>query len=564
MLAVVTLLVLLSGVFTQAWAETSDSDAGPAIGHTANPNAIDSSDRQETPNSISEAVSGKLDEEEKEPESADISESGDGPDRPADELSTASGGVGEVAESATAPPETMPDGVAVSAATPDAEAAVENSTDKRDSTAKEEVQEAEGASATGDATALREAGSSPAIPTANPEPTTTGSAVTAETVAPDPTSAPKSFTTDADRTARSIADVPVTTAEADEPRGFEALFTWVQRTFFNRTPTVSFDPASLIRHADGSITGAVIGHDADGDVLAYSAAQPVTGGSVTMEENGSFTFIPTTGVADGADIRFAATVSDHSDVNGWHIHGLLGLLVAGYGSTASTTVSLGMSTSSSAGGRYGWGTPRETRFTSLQSLSSSGWKIYNSVGHNGWGRRTPAAISFVDGTMVITGDAAGNTGGLAWTGGQRYGAWEIRAQIPRGAADYHAVALLWPDAENWPVGGEIDFVEILGDSTRQTVSHFLHYSAQNRTESAATRVNATQWHNYAVSWTPQAITVYVDGAPTWQTTNTSHFPPGPMHLALQLDASEKRPVNLSGGAQMAVAWTRQYTLDQIT
>ena len=79
-----------------------------------------------------------------------------------------------------------------------------------------------------------------------------------------------------------------------------------------------------------------------------------------------------------------------------------------------------------------------------------------------------------------------------------------------------------------------------------------------------TNVDATEWHNYAVSWTPTAITIYVDSVPVWKTTNTSHFPPGPMHLALQLDASEKHPPNLAGGAQRAVAWARQYSLSQIT
>jgi len=240
----------------------------------------------------------------------------------------------------------------------------------------------------------------------------------------------------------------------------------------------------------------------------------------------------------------------------------MGFLVAGWGSTASTNVAVGNSTT--AGTRYGWRNPRETRFLNASVLAANGWSIYDSAGHNGWGRRTPSAVSFVDNVMVITGDAAGNTAGMSWDVGQMYGAWEIRMRVPEGAADYHAVALLWRDAENWPVGGEIDFVEIMGDSTRQHVGHFLHYSSQNLTKSGSTKVDATQWHNYAVSWTPQAITIYVDGNPVFQSTDTRQFPPGPMHLALQLDASEKRPPNLSGGAQMMVAWVRQYTLSQIS
>ncbi|CAN3127074.1 GH16 domain-containing protein [Mycobacterium sp. smrl_JER01] len=368
----------------------------------------------------------------------------------------------------------------------------------------------------------------------------------------------------ADTEPTAFAALARATADPEIPN----LFEWVQRTFFNRTPTVSSTAGGVMVGSDGSVTGKVMAADADGDVLTYRA-RPLSGrgGTVTIGTDGTFRYTPPAGVADIGGELFRVTVSDRAPENGWHVHGLLGLLVPGWGSTASRTIDVGpivrpVPDPSTAAGRYGWGTPRETRFTDAAALS--GWGVYNSVGHNGYGRRTPAALSFVDGVMVITGDAAGNTGGLAWNGGQKYGAWEVRLRVPRGAADYHAVALLWPDAENWPVGGEIDFVEILGDSTRQNISHFLHYSAQNRTESAVSKVDATQWHNYAVSWTPQAITVYVDGTPAWTTTNAERFPPGPMHLALQLDASEKRPITLSGGAQMMVAWARQYPLSAIT
>ena len=359
--------------------------------------------------------------------------------------------------------------------------------------------------------------------------------------------------------------------DAEPPATFAALaraaadtespsfFTWIQRTFFNKTPTVSQEPDDVEVRSDGSVTGVILADDADGDVLTYSATALAAGATVTIDEDGSFVYRPAAGsVFDGGDL-FTVEVSDDAEVNGWRIHGLMGLLVPGFGSTATTTVELGAAT---AAGRYGWGAPRETRFSGPSSLE--GWVVYDSVGHNGWGRRTPRAISFVDGVMVITGDAFGNTGGLTWGGGQKYGAWEVRMRVPEGAVDYHAVALLWPDAENWPVGGEVDFVEVVADAKRQHVTHHLHYSALDLTEAGVTNVDATEWHNYAVSWTPTAITIYVDSVPVWKTTNTSHFPPGPMHLALQLDASEKHPPNLAGGAQMAVAWARQYSLSQIT
>jgi licheninase len=156
--------------------------------------------------------------------------------------------------------------------------------------------------------------------------------------------------------------------------------------------------------------------------------------------------------------------------------------------------------------------------------------------------------------MIITGDAQGNSAGMAWNPGQMYGRWEVRVKSPVASPNYHSVLLLWPDAEDWPAGGEIDFMEIF-DPTRQNVSASLHYSRLNQVDSANITIDATQWHNWAVEWTPQKITIYVDGVPWASTTNTAHFPPRPMHLCIQLDNFGG---DISQGGQMIVAWARQY------
>lgn len=148
--------------------------------------------------------------------------------------------------------------------------------------------------------------------------------------------------------------------------------------------------------------------------------------------------------------------------------------------------------------------------------------------------------------------------------GQKYGAWEVRVKIPpAGAPNYDPpVLLLWPDAEkNWPTGGEIDFMEIWGgDGSRQAVNSVLHYSSTNQQAGATMKVDATQWHTYAVKWTPTEITTYVDGTPIFTTNDTSMFPPGPMHLAIQLDMLGP---DISAGAQMQVAWVKEYSLASI-
>ncbi len=196
----------------------------------------------------------------------------------------------------------------------------------------------------------------------------------------------------------------------------------------------------------------------------------------------------------------------------------------------------------------GWGTPTKSDDF---SAGLGQWGVYDGSGHAGNGRRTPSAVTTADGIMTMTGDTSGNTGGMAWGDGQKYGRWEARVRSSAGS--YHPVMLLWPSAENWPIGGEVDWMEI-SDPARKVADTFLHYGADNNQVQGNVNVDATQWHNWAVEWTPQGITTYLDGKVWWSTKNTSILPPGPMHMTIQLD-------NFGGpntATQMQVDWVKQY------
>ena len=207
-----------------------------------------------------------------------------------------------------------------------------------------------------------------------------------------------------------------------------------------------------------------------------------------------------------------------------------------------------------AAATHGWGTPERTEdFTG----GLDGWSIYDGPGHAGNGRRTPDAVSVSGGILTLTGDSAGNTAGMAWTPGRKYGRWEGRVRAPASDPSYNALLLLWPDAENFPVGGEVDFMEMM-DPTRRRTNMFLHYGASNAQVSGEVEVDATQWHNWAVEWTPRGISAFVDGEEWFRTDDTSILPPGPMHLCIQLDWFPR-----GGGvreSRMEVDWVRQYSL----
>ena len=132
------------------------------------------------------------------------------------------------------------------------------------------------------------------------------------------------------------------------------------------------------------------------------------------------------------------------------------------------------------------------------------------------------------------------------------------AGVGKGDPDYHAVLLLWPDSEDeGGYGGEIDFMEN-SDATRQNTEMFVHYGDEDTQLHGDVDVDATQWHNWAVEWSPDHITAFLDGKQWWSTALAAAQPPGPMHMTVQLDQFRD-----GGGlmpSNLQVDWVRYYPI----
>jgi acid phosphatase len=210
----------------------------------------------------------------------------------------------------------------------------------------------------------------------------------------------------------------------------------------------------------------------------------------------------------------------------------------------------------SAAVKYGW-TKQVYRDDFTGSSLGAHWEAYDSPGHNGKGIRSPEQIEVSNGILRMTGTPDGVTAGMAAVRAQRYGRWEVRARFPAGCGCYHPVLILWPESGDWPAGGEIDFAEVF-DAGRQELNFFLHYSAENRQLSSERRVDMTQWHYFAVEWTPDHITGYVDGSPFFHTDRRDVQPPGPMAQTIQLDWFPEQGADT--GAALEVDWAAMYAL----
>ena len=218
----------------------------------------------------------------------------------------------------------------------------------------------------------------------------------------------------------------------------------------------------------------------------------------------------------------------------------------------STGVSAGPGT---AAARYGWDDLVARDDFSGSELHPS-WGAYDSAGNSGEGVRSPRQISLRNGVLRMTGTPDGTTAGMAWRHPQKYGRWETRARFPAGCGCYHPVLILWPADDPWPAGGEIDYAEVF-DGPRQELNFFLHYGADNRQLHATRQVDMTRWHNFAVEWTPDHVTGYLDGEPYFHTNRRDVLPPGRMNQTIQLDWF---PGPTAGGASLEVDWVAMYRL----
>ena len=97
----------------------------------------------------------------------------------------------------------------------------------------------------------------------------------------------------------------------------------------------------------------------------------------------------------------------------------------------------------------------------------------------------------------------------------KYGRVEIRAKLPSVQGSWPALWMLganWPEV-GWPQCGEIDIMEQF--ENKNSVHSTLHWKQANGERALygenTTNATSSNWHVYALEWTPTSIKSYLDG-----------------------------------------------------
>lgn len=109
---------------------------------------------------------------------------------------------------------------------------------------------------------------------------------------------------------------------------------------------------------------------------------------------------------------------------------------------------------------------------------------------------------------------------------------------------YKTAWLLWPDSEEWPLDGEIDFPE--GGLNANAAAFMHHQGASSGAEADEYKTGAfyANWHEAVIEWTASACRFLFDGKLVG--ASTALIPNTSMHFVLQTETNGE-PTNATEG-----------------
>lgn len=188
----------------------------------------------------------------------------------------------------------------------------------------------------------------------------------------------------------------------------------------------------------------------------------------------------------------------------------------------------------------------------------------------------PENLKVEDGKLVITArkDSLYTSAKLVTEdkGDWKYGYIEVRAKLPEGRGTWPAIWML-PTLDRdmrWPRDGEIDIMEHVGYNQNMvyTTIHtekYNHIQNTQKWDSLQVENVAQTFHTYAIDWTEEGLTWYIDGEPHYSLEKGDEDKAGwpfdeKFHLILNL------AIGGGWGGRMGIddsIWPQEFVIDYV-
>lgn len=164
-------------------------------------------------------------------------------------------------------------------------------------------------------------------------------------------------------------------------------------------------------------------------------------------------------------------------------------------------------------------------------------------------------LHFEDGTFMASALVPQLT---ATNSHQLYGKFSVRFRAVNGAAGYKTAWLMWPESEQWPDDGEIDFPEGDLNSTIAAFHHYAQPAGMNPFQDAfITNKTYATWHTASTEWKPGRIEFFLDGQSIGVTT--TKVPSKPMRWVLQTESCLGGCPSQTATSDVQIDWVTAYS-----
>jgi len=186
-------------------------------------------------------------------------------------------------------------------------------------------------------------------------------------------------------------------------------------------------------------------------------------------------------------------------------------------------------------------------------LNGQSWWVYDNPANG----RSADRVRVSGGTLTVSGGTDGSgrqvTGGIASRLDQRFGRWEARLRMDRGAGYYLAMTI-WPRDESPRTAGAILFGS--GTSSRgQAVASVTGRSGENRLPRS---IDMTTWRTVSIEWLSDRVTFRVDGSLVHEVRGAQVPSAAAMHLAFSVEPSCPAGCAATGPVSLHVDSVRIY------